>query len=416
MNKTIQNLLIHLFFVFVISITITLIFWAILPAAYSQNEGTDYFDYYEPVARNIVNGSGIVLPDHQPAISNPPGYAIIIAGIFEFARLVALPESVVYSIITLIFMASSSIFVFLLARNIWGLPDAWISALFFMTYPFILWLTRQPVSEVPFMTAFYASVYLFWRGLKDKRHVLLNLFLSGGFAGIAMLIRGIAIGISFVSIVLLFLLKNQVPVKRRIFEGLILLLANLLVVLPWIFWTYQKTGQFIPLGSNGVSGINDGLTFAVESKGYRQKIEVPADVENLQNELAAENGSMYSLSTISQTVFDFFIREPVPVTKLFLLKMARSWYGTDSGTNEFAISVIQIFYGIFILIAILTVWLNRQNTPGLLLFVGVFVLYFWAMTTLVLSILRYMTPVMGMFALLMPGMFQKVIRRVFRST
>ena len=137
MNKTIQNLLIHLFFVFVISITITLIFWAILPAAYSQNEGTDYFDYYEPVARNIVNGSGIVLPDHQPAISNPPGYAIIIAGIFEFARLVALPESVVYSIITLIFMASSSKFVFLLARNIWGLPDAWISALFFMTYPFI---------------------------------------------------------------------------------------------------------------------------------------------------------------------------------------------------------------------------------------------------------------------------------------
>jgi len=114
-------------------------------------------------------------------------------------------------------MAGSAIFVFLLASNIWGLPDAWISALFFMTYPFILWLTKQPVSEVPFMTAFYASVYLFWRSLKDKRNVLLNLFLSGGLAGIAMLIRGIAIGISFVFIVLLFLLKKPGIRKKENF-------------------------------------------------------------------------------------------------------------------------------------------------------------------------------------------------------
>jgi len=43
-------------------------------------------------------------------------------------------------------------------------------------------------------------------------------------------------------------------------------------------------------------------------------------VENLQNELVAENGSMYSLGTISRTVFDFFIKEPVPVAKTISVK------------------------------------------------------------------------------------------------
>lgn len=408
-----QRLYVQIALVFMASVTITLLFGTILPVAYRQNESTDYFVYYEPVARNILTGNGIVLSDHQPALSNPPGYAFILAGIFGLARLLSLPEALVNSGFALIFMAISATFIFLFARKVWGMPGAWVSVLFFMTYPFVLWLTKQPASEVPFMAAFYASVYLFWVGLENNKSAWVILALSGCLAGIAMLIRGIAIGVGVVLVVLLFVLKKNISVKRRFFEAFILLLTNVLVVIPWIFLAYQETGQIILLGTNGIPSIRDGLTFAVVSKGYRQKIEVPPDVANLQNELLAENASMDSFGTIARIVFGFLIKEPVPVVKLFLVKMLRSWYGTDSGANEFAISMIQIFYGVLALIAILAVWFNRRNTPGLLLFVGVFVLYFWGMTTLVLSILRYMVPITGMIALLMPGVFKLITCQIF---
>ena len=325
-----SKLYVQVVLVFIVNVTIILIFWEILPVNFRVNESSDYFAYYEPVARNILNGNGIVVLNQQPAVSNPPGYAFILAGFFALARLFSLPEALVNSGFTLLLMAISSMSVFLFARRVWGIPGAWISALFFMTYPFVLWLTKQPASEVPFMAAFFISVYLFWTGLENDKNIWITLVLSGCFAGISMLIGGIAIGVGIILAILLLALKKNISVKRRFVEALVLLLANFLIILPWGIWTYRETGHLIPLGTNGVPSIRDGLTFAVVSKGYRQKIEVPPDVENLQNQLLSKNDSMTSLGTIAQVIFGFLIKEPIPVIKLFLIKMLRSWYGTDS--------------------------------------------------------------------------------------
>ncbi|MBU4457082.1 MAG: glycosyltransferase family 39 protein, partial [Nanoarchaeota archaeon] len=152
------------------SMIITFLFWALLPDNFPQSDSSDYPNYYEPVARRILSGAGVVRQDGTPAITYPPGYPILLAGVFAMARFWGLPENLVHSGFILLCMGLSSMFVFLLAQKIWGMRGGWLSALFFMTYPFVLWLTKQLNSEVPFMAAFYASLYIFWLGLKGHKN------------------------------------------------------------------------------------------------------------------------------------------------------------------------------------------------------------------------------------------------------
>jgi hypothetical protein len=388
--------------VFAVSVVIVLLFLGILPGTYKQNESTDYLNYYEPVARNLLRGSGLVGTDGLPAMSNPPGYPILLAGVFSLAGVTRLPESLMYSIFVLCCMGFSAVFIFLISRGIWGVQGGWLSALFFITYPFGLWLTKQPGSEVPFMLAFYAGLHLFWAGMGDRKNAGWFLVLCGFLMGIAMLIRGIALGSGVILFILFLVIKRNILLRRRFVLAGMILLGNLLAVLPWQVWAYRQTDQVILLGTNGVPSIRDGLTFAVNTKGYRQSVGLPEDVLALQDQFLEESGSMNTVGEIWEHVSFHFLREPLAFSKLILIKMTRSWYGTDSGSLEPVIAGIQGVYASVILLASILVWKYRTEYPGVLLVVWAIAFYFWVMTTLVLSILRYMVPAIGLFALLVP--------------
>jgi 4-amino-4-deoxy-L-arabinose transferase-like glycosyltransferase len=400
------HLYIHLAGVFLASSIIILVFWAVLPDRYQQNESSDYLYYYEPVARNVLRGAGFVQGDETPAVSNPPGYSLFLAGIFGLAAALRMPEDLVSSVFVLSCMGLTTVMIFLTSRKQWGLRGAWLSALFFITYPFVLWLTKQPSSEVPFMFFFFTGLYLFSLvSLHDTHHAGSLLFLSGLLIGMAMLFRGIALGSGILLFLLFLILKRNVPAWPRLLLAGMILLGNLVAVLPWQVWVYRQTDQVVLLGTNGVPSIRDGLTFAVNTKGYRQSFGISEDVSALQDQLLTETGSLDSVSQILDAVRTHLQQEPLTVLKLIGIKMLRSWYGTDSGSMETGIAFIQILYLCVVIISSVLLWKHRLEHRGLLLLVWSFAFYFWGMTTMVLSILRYMTPVVGLFALLIPAIF-----------
>jgi len=399
-----RNLFLHILGVFIVCTIIVLLFWAVLPNRYRQNESTDYLYYYEPVARNLLSGSGLNQRQGLPATSNPPGYPFFLAAIFTLAGLLRLPENLVHSAFILLCMSFSSIFVFLLSHKNWGIRGAWFSSLFFSTCPFVLWLTKQPESEVPFMLAFFAGLYLFWLGLSETRFSGWLLFFSGLIIGLAMLFRGIALGAGGLLFILALILKKNIPVGPRALLASAILIGNLVAVLPWQIWLYRQTDQLVLLGTNAVPSIRDGLTFAANAKGYRQFLGIPEDVYALQKEFLEESSSANSVSQIYQIVQADFFRQPFTVMKLIFIKMLRSWYGTDSGSMETGIIVVQLFYASVVILSSILLYKRGAEYPGLLLVIWSFVLYFWIMTTMVLSILRYMTPVIGLWALLVPAL------------
>jgi 4-amino-4-deoxy-L-arabinose transferase-like glycosyltransferase len=391
--------------VFLASVLITLLSWVILPNRFRlpASEQSDYYHSYEPEARNILAGKGFSRSNENPATDYPPGYPLMLAGVFRLSAWLNISETVGLSAFAVAGMGLVSVFVFFLARTIWGPLAALFSSLLWMTYPFALWLTRQPNSEIPFMVVFYGGLFLFWYALVRKTHAWPLYFCCGLLFGSAMLIRPIAIGIGFVLALVIWIVGREMRARLRLFLILMLLLGSFVVVLPWETLVYLRTGRMILLSTNGVPSVREGLTFAVNGKDYRVQGNVSPDVAEVMNEVLARKNEMVSIGSIVSIMAHELRVHPVALTKLFLLKAARSWYGTDSLRNETPILLIQIGYFVPILWSIRKAWGRGESYRKFVVSVLLIVIYFWGMSVIALSMVRLMVPVTGLFFILIGG-------------
>ena len=395
--------------VLILSALISVVFLKALPDRFRQNEETDYFFSYEPIARNFMAGQGLSRDGEHLATEYPPGYSLILAAIYSGSNLLGVSEDAALSAFAVICMALVSMFVFLLARMFWGTLPALISALVWMTYPFGLWLTKQPNSELPFMVVLYGGFCLFWYAL-SRRLPARVYFLCGLIFGAAMLIRPIAMGVGLVLSVLVWFTRREMSRRTRGVMIAMLLVGSLIAILPWEAWVYHKTGQVIPLGSNGVKSMRDGLTFAAWSKGYREEGNTSPDVLQVMENIRAHEEEISTFGDFRSVMSREFRDHPVGMTKLLLLKLGRSWYGTDSKRMETPILLIQLAYLLLVGWGAWNAWKRGGKYRGLVIGVLLITVYFWGMTFLALSILRYLVPVVGLLFVLVAGCYPRRLR------
>jgi hypothetical protein len=365
------------------------------------NENSDYIGFYSPVAHNILAGDGITVHGGAPAIRTPPGYPLVLAGLFGVARLLNLSEDVAILALACVAMGVCSVLLYAIARSVWGAAPALAAPLMWMTYPFALWLTKQPNSEIPFLVAFYGAFAVFWFTLIKPggggycRYVLAGILIGG-----AALIRPIAIGAGVAFAAAVWLTRRDLSVPRRLGLVAALLLGNVAAVLPWEVWVYNRTGRAVLLGTHGAASMLDGLTFAYGD--YRRQIKVPAEVRLSMEDARARSKELDSSGDILRFVAGQLRQRPIAVGEWLALKAARSWYGTDSGRHEAAILLIQAVYVAALLWATVAAWRRGGISRQLTVSVWVMVVYTWAMASLVLPILRYMVPALGLLFVLLP--------------
>ncbi len=401
--------------VFVLAMLVSAAFWAILPSEYRENQSSDYSNAYEPVARAIAAGRGIVTPEGELATRYPPGFSLALAGVFRLGDALGVSDETMLLAFRLLCAGLSAVLVYALARLVWSPRLALLPALAWLSYPFFLWLTKQPNSEVPFVPVLYGALYLFWlavaRRATGPRAWALYL-LAGGLVGAAMLIRPAALGLSVVLAAVLFLCAGrEVNRRARLGYGGLVLIGSLLVVLPWEAAVYARTGEIIPLSSGGAMTIHDGLTFLAVPKEYRREVAVPEDVAALGWAIHERRRETDTTGGVLRVVAEEAQRAPAAFGKLLLLKGARSWYGIDSRILEIPTMALQVVY------LALIVWggLFARRQGGLLwrMTAGnwLIVLYFWGMTLLVVPLLRYMVPVMGLLLIALPGVYLSLVGR-----
>lgn len=340
------------------------------------------------------------MADGAPALRYPPGYPIILAGMMQVSSNLGLSDQFLIQASTVFLGAIAALCIYRFSAEVWGSQAARISFLTFLTYPFLLWLAKQPNSEIPFIAIFYAGFLVFWQGLRAEKKGRLRFFLTGALLGAAMLIRPIAIGLGIL-FALLLVFSGRFTARQRLQYALLLLVGNLMVVFPWLGWTYFRTGKLVPLSTGGPYSVFDGLTYAV---GTDMLTELPADVREFQLALYDSSGELES----PEGVFSLIVRNagdsPAAFGKLTLIKAARSWYATESGRMDQIGALIQVFYvGFFALSGIMT-WRRFPDKRRLLVGVSLVVLYFWGMTIFALSIVRYMTPAIGLLFLFVPAL------------
>jgi hypothetical protein len=412
-NVSVQGIL-----VFAASALAVIAFWAVLPSQYRGYEGKDYMalDYttfYEPPARNLLSGKGLVLADGSPAVRYPPGYSLALALVFGTSSLSGIPEELLYSALVLLCVGSTAVFVFFLALRAWGQRSAFVVVSLWMTFPLMLWLTKEPRSEIIFMPPMYgALLLLLGKGRVENapgapKNLRLRYFVAGALIGCATLVRPIAIGLGVVMAILLWSMLKR---TSRLALVAMLLVGNLAVVLPWEVWVYARTGQLVILGTGGNAAIINGLTFGVDTKGYRSGIAVPSDVAALMEDIYRQ----YPVDDGSQTLEGAFsimgkalLERPVTVAKLVGIKAARSWYGTDSGRLELPVFLIQVVYVGAMVVAGVFAWMRRGKSRELAAVTAGVVAYFWLMSILGPSFSRYMVPVMGLGFVMIPALWHR---------
>jgi hypothetical protein len=114
---------------------------------------------------------------------------------------------------------------------------------------------------------------------------------------------------------------------------------------------------------------------------------------------------MASPGDAASVIFDEAQRDPAAFLKLMAIKIARSWYGIDSRIYELPTIIIQFTYLIFFVWGTSFAFRQGGNTRRMIGSNWLIVLYFWAMTVLVIPLFRYMLPVMGLLMLALPGVY-----------
>lgn len=394
----------------VISIVVLLAFWKIISSdSFNQNENSDYINYYLPVAQNIAHGQGITLHG-KIALNYPAGYPIIVAALLYLAKILGCDEELIIRLSVVLFFTLGALLIYAIAKRIWGPYGALLASALWSCYPIVLWAAKNPNTELPFSVFLYACIWCMLVGWLAPKRSFVVFFIGGIFCGIAMLVRPIAIGLGIVFAVLILVGRGH-QLRKKTVLALCLIAGTMLAVLPWELWVYSKTNEIVPLcrGQQQFS-LFDGLTFAVwnpDPAAHRLGVPVPPDVNDLMRELIRKYGQNIQTQTITSKeilgiMVEEFKKRPITVTKLFIIKAARSWYGTNSNRLESLIVLVQAAYVLLLFWACILLWRKHVEYRSLLIAGAIVGCYFWGMAILVLSIVRYMMPILGALIVFFP--------------
>jgi 4-amino-4-deoxy-L-arabinose transferase-like glycosyltransferase len=380
------------------AVLVHLAFLSILPVRWRINQSADYFQFYEPVAHNLLAGKGLVTADGNPALEFPPGFPLVLAGSFAAARVGGFSEELALRLQVVFCVGVSAMLVYLIAARVFGLQTAVVAAVLWSTYPLQLWLTKQPDSGHLFNVFCLSAIYLLLNSDRGD-FAFPRLFLVGLFIGIASLVRPIGMALSIVFLCGLWIFKSEAPQKRRAVLAGFIVLGNLVAIAPWELWAHRVTGQWIPLSTNGPSSLMDGITLSSWRSSQGVSVKIPIGVGNVIGEYVANQRNLTTTAEIAKFTLREAVRHPLAMPELFAIKSARAWYASDSRRFEKFSLMVQAPY---ILLFLSGLWYARREdgvTRAFTSFTLLFVIYFWAMTVLALSIVRYMLPAMALIVM-----------------
>ena len=326
----------------------------------------------------------------------PPGYPLILAGIFGISKLLSISENTLLVIFQVLLTALSVVFIFHLAKRISTTNSALIVAFLWMTYPFQLWLTKQPNSEIPFMAFLYGGCTIFFTASCIQNQRKFPYLISGLLIGSAILIRPIAVFFPFMLGASLIFFLSSGSIKKKFVLFIIFMCGVLTPIIPWEAIVYAKTGKVVLISENSSMALRGGLVFAIADDDYKQAVPVPSDVHSLMSEIKDHYADLDSNYKIFSFLADKLKKTPLPVIRLIGIKALRSWYATDRQSYETVIALLQLPYLGLVIYGLFLAWKRGGSSRNLAVGIWMLTVCNWAMTILVTSTLRYMVPIIGL--------------------
>ena len=369
---------------------------------------------YEPLVHSILEGRAFFAPNGRLLNDYPPLYPLFLAAQHVMADGLCLPLSVVLPFFTALVFAISGWILFETARGLFkgSLISSAVVAMA-IGNPLLLKFTTVQYSEPLYLLFLMAGLYVLMRLLHQKNNAFLAIAF-GLLLGFGLLTRPITL---FFPIIAFALLLIWIP--RR--KAMLAFALTIITIVPWQLFTFQASGKFQLLSSRGMYGIRDGLSLNMPEKSFRAPFDFPQDVQEVLTNFQANYYDYQSTGQILSFLISELQTNPSGVIKLYLIKAARSWYGTDAHrikTEQF----LMVFMGLWLVLYVMAfVWIYRNRSTYKRLYqISLFLLWatlsIWVLNTAASSLGRYMVPMMAANALvLVPFIFQKRFKQLMKN-
>lgn len=348
-----------------------------LPPAAERNTSGDYHFFYEPVAKNLAAGKGLVDNRGEFATLFPPGFPVMLAFQFKAGAILGIEPLLIVAILNVLISSLSCGCVFLIAEYVFVKRVAVLAALAWATYPANVWLSFQPNSEVPYFPVFFLAVFAASRALNERNPKFA--IKAGILMGLGTLVRPIALSSAFFLAggLVLFSWKHSRP--KGFAAGAILMASFLLTILPWELYVSQKTGRPLPMFAKGSWIMKQGVESVITDAS---KNAVPMDVGRVKQDMLS-------------MLLGKLKADPWPVLKLLCVKLVSGWYATYRTRKTIQMLPFQLFYLFFGAIGLrLALRYDRRHLSCIWLLL-LSIAGAWFTTVVTVPLLRYMIPQMG---------------------
>lgn len=396
---------------FVIGVAVMAFVMALAPTSFRPTANyNDYLSFYKPPAVSLLSGHGYSWHHGQPALHDPPGYPLILAFFYGVADIMHVGREGMVNVVTVATLGLACVLVYRLGRAMFGLRVGVLAGLLWVTYPIEMIMAPYRFAEVPFTPILILTALIFVDGAQEGMPTWRRMFVIGVLIGFDALIRPQAILLVVPYGLALWLLSRQVRRSRagaasrapnvRSWGVLglvgILCVAYVATIAPWEAWVKVKTHHVIALSNGGPSAMLNGLTVGLHPKDERGQAHLPASVLAVELRVHADQSHLTTTGKVVSFMGHQFSEHPAAVAELFVLKAGSAFYGTNSLTHQTLIALVQLPYLILMLIGLILAWRSGGRRRWYAVFLVMVVGYMWIMTIAVLSIVRYMTPALGL--------------------
>lgn len=387
----------------VLTVAILVAFWAVLPSRFQANQNFDYFCCYQAAAHNWIDGKGFIYSNGNFAARYPPGFSVALAGMFALGRWIG--EDLAVRILTAACAIASVLALYASGRAIGNIWTGRIAAVCLLTYPFFLWLFKQPNSELLFLPFVLWGFYGYLRIATARGAVAWKwAALAGVCWGLSTLVRPISLLLPFALGGAVILFCRHVVLSRRLLLAAVMVGSFVVTIFPWEVIARRELGRWI-LIANDDNSFLEGMTFALPGGMQANPKPVDPEIFDMMLRAKANPTRLKSIGGFLNFMKDEAQANPRAVVKLIWLKATSTWYATHEGYFETANMVIQTAYLVICWIGLW--WMRRTKSAevlGILTILGCF----WFMTILVVPLLRYMVPPTSVMLLGMAFAVQKL--------
>ena len=368
-----------------------------------SKQGVYNFGDYTGQVNNLIKTRSLVA-NEKVLNRYPPGYPLLLYSSFIISKVLQIKLSYSLFLLASLFIAFSTVIIGEIAYLFYKTKILAVSAgLLYTTHPYILQGFSKIMSVTPFMTFFYFSLLVYFIFITREYSNFFYPIVIGFLLGIAMLIRPIGLFLPIVLSILTFVYIKKLGIYKRLLISLIITLSSIVTILPWQIINYVH-GQRILLSSDEVASIKDGVSFNHSRKNH---LKLPADVDSLSIYLSTSR--VTTRSDFFKIAFRKFINKPITMVKLILIKSARSWYGAygqEAKKERIKLFILGVYF-VLTLLALFKINFKQRAWRILGMTNLLLILYFWAMTILVVSMARYMYPIFGLTVVFIPAICRK---------